>query len=175
MHIFTFDRHSLLNDAQQGFLPKRSPVQSVFFHSSETLSRCGFVDLSKAFNMLNNRLLLAKLKALSIAPSFLTGQPTNESTSYRRIFILVSVTIWAPRVLALGPLLVLIFINDLFIYDLKVHIGCGRIEVYFSSDGLNALAENLRKMWLRTVTQDMSLHGNNCFDLNLGSGLSGSW
>lgn len=68
--------HSLLNDVQHGFVPKRAPLDNAEQNMS-TLpdkTRSRFFWTSEAFDVVNHRLILAKLSVHSVKVAFVCGQ-----------------------------------------------------------------------------------------------------
>ena len=87
------------------------------------------MDLSKAFDSLNHRLLLAKYKAYGLQPTalkqienYLTGrfQRTNVSNSYSPWSEIIAD---AHQGSILGPLLFRIFLNYLFLYPEEIFLS----------------------------------------------------
>ena len=80
-----------------------------------------FMDLSKAFDNLNHRLLLAKLKAYGHQPTALKQMENYLTSRFQRTKVKNSYRSWSeiiagiPQGSILGPLLVNTFLNDLFL------------------------------------------------------------
>ena len=88
-----------------------------------------FMDLSKALDTLNDRLLLTKLQAYGLQPTalnqmenYLTGcfQRTNVSNSYKSWSEVITSVLQGS---ILGPLLFNIFLNDLFLYPQETFLS----------------------------------------------------
>ena len=86
------------------------------------------MDLSKAFNSLNHELLLAKLHAYGFSRSALALNHSYLSNRRRRVKINGSFSTWkeinlgVPQGSVLGPLLLNIHINDIFLLMSRTEI-----------------------------------------------------
>ena len=121
-------RYDLLSDCQFGFRKNSSTNFTINMIHNEILSNidqslytcCVFLDLSKAFDTINHAILLQKLEkmlrfrgsALSFMESYLTNRcqytKIGDSQSRKQL-----IDCGVPQGLSLGPVLVLLYVNDL--------------------------------------------------------------
>ena len=75
-----------------------------------------FVDLSKAFNMLNHKILLAKLKVYGLRPTALKQMGSYLTGRFQSININSEIIAKIPQ----GPMLFNTLLNDLFLYSEEI-------------------------------------------------------
>ena len=153
------EHHEILYPLQFGFREKCSTSHALISISELIRNSidnkefgCGiFIDLKKAFDTVNHSLLLKKLDHYGIR-----GNVNNWFQSYlsqREQFVTINgyksvslpVTCGVPQGSVLGPLLFLLYINDLPNTSnlLKFHLFADDTNIYFSSKNLDAIQQTL--------------------------------
>ena len=152
-------------DLQFGFRRKHSTnhallsiVETIREAMDNKLFSCGvFIDLEKAFDTVNHKILLSKLSYYGIRgnantwfESYLTGR-TQSVCINGKLSTKCSITCGVPQGSILGPLLFLLYINDM-------HLSIRNSTIYHFADDTNLLLsskslKDLRKM----MNQDLKL------------------
>ena len=151
--------HNLITPFQSGFMKYNScetgltSVVNKWYSEIDRGNLVGTVniDLSKAFNLLNHDILLAKLKCYGVSENTLKW--FKSYLSDRRQYVHFNGTksselqcnYGIPQGSILGPLMFILYINDLpvHLHQLSIHMYADDTIIYFISEDLNAVKQTI--------------------------------
>lgn len=177
-------KHNLLTNSQHGFRQRRSCETQLiattrdFINSIEEKGQCDIIllDFSKAFDKVSHQLLLTKLKHFGIQQtthkwisSFLSGR-TQEVVVEGASSEKCRVTSGVPQGSVLGPLLFLLFINDLPAYAKHSQIrlfadDCMLYREVTETEDCDLLQQDLTNLMTWAEDWNMQFHPQKCLHL----------
>ena len=156
------EKNDILHDSQYGFREKRSTEHAILdiTHQIESnmdnkLYTCGiFIDLQKAFDTVDHTILLEKLNHYGIRgiindwfASYLVGRKQITQTNQKNTSSKETVLSGVPQGSVLGPLLFLIYIND-------IARSCDQLQFYLFADDTNLLFAHQNLKTLEFIVND---------------------
>ena len=174
-------QNDLISPEQHGFLKGKSCLSNLLLCLDEITQALdsgnqvdiGYLDFQKAFDSVNLRFLVAKLAAYGIAPqickwveAFLTGR-TMEVRVRGEASTIGYPTSGVPQGTVLGPLLFLIYVNDLTIgLQSSCFLFADDIKVLSTQGTTNVLQEDLGRIAQWSSMWDLPLNVEKCQHLS---------
>ena len=175
-----FEEHDILYKFQFGFRKKMSTAHSLVEITEEIKESidngkygCGiFIDLKKAFDTVNHRILLTKLEHYGIRGVLLKWFESYLSNRKQYVYHngiasdMKEITCGVPQGSVLGPLLFLIYVNDLpnISEKLRFFLFADDTNIYYDSEDLIELEKTVNHE-LRKLSQWLNI---NRLALNVG-------
>ena len=155
------EKNRILNEEQAGFRPNRS-TQDVLLRATDDWKKAldlgqivatVMIDLSKAFDTINHDLLLRKLNAYGIQNAELAWFTDYLSGRKQRVVLnsvpseWARVTMGVPQGSILGPLLFLLFVNDLpdVVQETSINLFADDTAIYSADSDPSVLGERVEK------------------------------
>ena len=162
-----FDKCKFLSDKQSGFRKGKSTLDSIVNFTSDIFENINdgkytiatFIDLKKAFDTVNHKILLEKLllsgingNTLSLISDYLKNR-FQKTICNGKLSKLNKVTCGVPQGSILGPLFFLIYINDLqgILGDNAYHLYADDTVIYCSNKSIE-----IAEMKLQTILDKFS-------------------
>ncbi|MDJ0596593.1 MAG: reverse transcriptase family protein [Pleurocapsa sp. MO_226.B13] len=180
------DRHDLINDTQHGFMKGKSCLTNLLSFYSEVYEAVDndkvydavYLDFSKAFDRVPHERLIKKTRAhgiegrvLNWIQAWLRGRKQRVSVNGKKSEW-AEVTSGVPQGSVLGPLLFVIYINDL---DTSIQSSLSKFaddtkigSVIESEDDVNKLQRDLNKLCEWTEKWQMRFNTDKCKVLSMG-------
>lgn len=196
---FTFQVSSIISPFQHGFTKSRSTITNLIEFSSKVIEGFDrgfqtdvvYTDFSKAFDKVNHKLLILKLQLMGVNCQFLNWiksyiSDREQCVLYKNFLSnFISVPSGVPQGSHLGPILFLLFINDLprCINNSNLLMYADDVKLFLSSNNLNSckdLQDDLNNFYKWCHRNVMSLNLSKCkvmtysrrnpliFDYNIG-------
>ena len=157
--MFHFERNNILEGNQGGFRKKHSTMDTIAKFTNDifngmnkrNITLAAFIDLAKAFDTVNHKILIQKLETLGITGNllklfinYLTNRKQittieNKSSQFRDIVCGV------PQGSILGPMLFLVYVNDIssVIKKCKYQLYADDTVIYLTGQTLDECTESV--------------------------------
>ncbi|XP_063933353.1 uncharacterized protein LOC135145176 [Zophobas morio] len=181
MHARIFSHVSQhLSPMQHGFIKGRSTVTNLMIKTqyiSEMFDKhlqvdCIYLDFSKAFDRIDHRILLHKLESFGFSDGLLSVFKSYLSNRYQYVFCTscssrqFPQTSGVPQGSVLGPLLFIMYINDIVeVLDVPSLLYADDIKIFFrvqSSLDCIRLQDNLNRVLLWSKKNNLLLNADKC-------------
>ena len=180
--------HNAISVEQHGFLAKHcteTQLLETFNEWTTALDNhmqidCVFIDFKKAFDSVCHNKLLLKLAAYGITGNLLGWMKSFLTDRKQRVHVNNCYSDWAdvtssvPQGSVLGPILFLLYINDLtdVVHGCKIKLFADDVKVYwiFESKNIvtNVLQQCLDAIWQWSVIWQLPISCNKCFTMHFG-------
>lgn len=181
-----FDDNGIINDTQHGFRKRRSCMSNLLIFFNDVLKWVDegssvdviYLDFKKAFDKVPHERLLLKLRAYGIGGALLNWVGNWLRGRRQRVVLNGNASAWepvqsgVPQGSVLGPLLFLVFVNDLdeelvnrllkFADDAKLY---GKVNM---ESEINSIKGDLKKLCDWAATWGMEFNVNKCLTMHFG-------